>query len=200
MDSYVSVAEFRAVSRTSHTDEHIQAVLDSAKETIDEFLGRTFSVSMGETRVFGVDLDYVGSLHASMGIDDFVVGAEVDVQVGETPTSDFVDPPGDWWLGPVNPKMGWPYTEFHVKHAIPWQNRYVRVTGDWGWPRLPAPVKRAALLISQRTLQREVSPMGQLSAGGGPGAGEFGQVFVKKVDPDVQAWLRPYKRSHLLGW
>lgn len=69
----------------------------------------------------------------------------------------------------------------------------IKLTARYGWPSVPAPVKRAALLWGSRLWNRKSSPSGVV------GFGEFGAVRLTKIDPDVSELLAPYRdRGSLL--
>jgi len=67
----------------------------------------------------------------------------------------------------------------------------VRVTGVWGWPAVPDTIHEACLLQSSRLLARRDAPFGVA------GSAEVGSEvrLLAKVDPDVEAMLRPYVRA-----
>lgn len=65
----------------------------------------------------------------------------------------------------------------------------VQVTGVWGWPAVPDPVRQACQMQSSRMLQRRKSPEGVA------GWGEFGPLRISgRLDPDVAALLAPYRK------
>lgn len=70
----------------------------------------------------------------------------------------------------------------------------VQVTGTWGWPAVPAPVKQAARLLTHRIYKRQDSPLGVL------GGAEFGVAYVRRLDPDVEALLAPYRHGAGFGF
>lgn len=182
---------------TEAVDAQITEALATATQNIIEFLGRDFSVTMAEPRLFEVELDMLDSRFPSMQIDDLLpdtTDAKVEVTSGG-PTSDADWVPVDsstYWFGPLTRKRGWPLTRFFTRQRV--FGDHMRITADWGWQKLPDPVNRACVLSAQRIFKRSDSPLGQLDAT------EFGPVAVRGVDPDIQKWLRPYKREHTLGW
>jgi hypothetical protein len=71
--------------------------------------------------------------------------------------------------------------------------RTVKVTARYGWPAVPGPVKRAALIWGIRLWNRRSTPSGVV------GFGDFGAVRLTKIDPDVSELLAPYRdRGSLL--
>jgi hypothetical protein len=69
-----------------------------------------------------------------------------------------------------------------------WQPR-VRVTAQWGWPAIPDDISQATLIVATRLYRRKGSPEGVA------GFGDMGVVRLGRVDPDVQALLRPFMVS-----
>lgn len=64
----------------------------------------------------------------------------------------------------------------------------VRITGVWGWPSVPAPVKQAARIQVARIFKRTDSPFGVA------GVSDFGVMrLTARLDPDVQHMLEPYR-------
>lgn len=62
----------------------------------------------------------------------------------------------------------------------------LRVTGRWGWPRIPDPVEQATLILATRYFKRKDSPEGVM------GSADFGFVRMTRTDPDVAELIRPY--------
>jgi hypothetical protein len=67
----------------------------------------------------------------------------------------------------------------------------VKVTGTWGWPAIPPTIHQACLLQASRLLARRDAPFGIA------GSAETGSEMrlLAKVDPDVEAMLRPFVRK-----
>ena len=63
----------------------------------------------------------------------------------------------------------------------------IQITGTWGWPAIPADVTQACLTLAARLYRRKDSPEGVA------GFGDFGQIRISRIDPDVQALLDPYR-------
>jgi len=61
----------------------------------------------------------------------------------------------------------------------------VRVTAKWGWPAIPDVVYQATLIQAARLFHRKDSPEGVL------GSAEWGTIRLSRIDPDVQALVRP---------
>lgn len=198
---YVATSEVRRIAGTaasdSYTDEFYQQAVDTATEMIDEFCGRRFDQVLEDQRIYEVDLDYFGGRYPSMSVGDVLPSSLDDVVVeyardpNPSATWTAIDK-SEYWFGPNPLKEGRPYTEFFVKSQWRIQNQHIRITADWGWDEVPAPIVRAALILAVRSLKREDSPMGQLGT-----SNEQTGIFVRRVDPDIQNWIRPYRREYL---
>lgn len=66
-------------------------------------------------------------------------------------------------------------------------NARVRVTAKWGWPQIPAPIRDATEILAGRLFKRKDAPFGVA------GFGEFGQVSINRIDPDVERDLALYR-------
>jgi len=74
------------------------------------------------------------------------------------------------------------------------RTRLVEVSGVWGWPAVPLPVKQACRIQLGRIFKRVDSPTGTL------GFGDFGVARVpSKLDPDVAEMLGPYRHVGAFG-
>jgi hypothetical protein len=70
----------------------------------------------------------------------------------------------------------------------------VKVTGRWGWPEVPTPVRQACLIQASRLYKRSQSPEGVTGFGS-----EFGAIRLSaRPDPDVVALLAPYRLTAVL--
>lgn len=90
----------------------------------------------------------------------------------------------------------WPYTAIRVStlsgsaaNHFPLTRLSTRVTGVWGWPAIPAPVKRATILEALRILQQDQAPSGVHSSA------EVGAFLVEPdLHPTTKRALMPYRR------
>lgn len=64
----------------------------------------------------------------------------------------------------------------------------VRVTARWGWPAVPPRVKAATLLSASRYYARRNSPQGVV------GTADWGQITVRRSDPDYLAAISMFAR------
>ena len=95
----------------------------------------------------------------------------------------------------AKPLLGWPFTvletiPFRMQRWFPSWRRGVQVTGVWGWPAVPDPVRQATLIYAHKLFKRADSPLGvQAITPDAPG------VVIRKRDPDADALLAPYVRA-----
>ena len=96
----------------------------------------------------------------------------------------------DFYLTPFNetPKRAvWAAPGGAYRFPRRWKG--VQITGRFGWPEVPAPIREACLLQSARLFHRKDAVFG-VSA-----PGQFGQMIVKlPADPDVASLLEGYRR------
>lgn len=69
----------------------------------------------------------------------------------------------------------------------------VRVTARWGWPAVPPRVKEATLLQASRLYARRNSPQGVV------GSAEWGQITVRRSDPDYMSLVAQFVRPGFGG-
>lgn len=62
----------------------------------------------------------------------------------------------------------------------------LRVTGRWGFPAIPDPIKQANQILAARYFKRKDSPEGVM------GSADFGFIRMARTDPDVAELIRPY--------
>ncbi|MEU5938642.1 hypothetical protein ABZ807_05540 [Micromonospora sp. NPDC047548] len=99
-------------------------------------------------------------------------------------------------LTPINAaKLSRPWTRLAVDPASPVQPTgdefEVAITASWGWTATPGTVKSAVKLQASRFLSRRDSPYG---IAGSPDQGSELRLLAK-LDPDVEAMLKPFVRE-----
>lgn len=169
-------------------------VITTVSRMIDAYCNRHFFQST-EARTFEPD-DYLqlvlGANNDLVSVTSITIDEEGDGTYGKTLTA------GEYQLLPTSrtaPEQT-PITEVRALGAFLWpvplidqdQLDRVKITGVWGWPAVPAAVKRACLLQTARIARRQESPLGVA------GFGEFGAIRVSsQPDPDLRAMLAPYR-------
>jgi hypothetical protein len=99
---------------------------------------------------------------------------------------------------PVNNSLrDWPYTRLLAIGRYVWPYylpQACKITGVWGWPAVPSEVNQACIIQSSRIFVRKQSPFGIA------GTPELGTIRLSsRLDPDVEAFLRPMKRNNGLA-
>jgi len=194
---YASVQELSKtlnLTGTTYADQDLKLALGAAKTAINNRCGRVFTLGSSETRKYykAVSSDYVR-------IDDATTVTSVVVN-GQTLVQDT-----DYYLDPVAITFtGPPYDVLRAMPgtALPGYGPFgmstswgpVSVTGTFGWPTVPEPIKEATMIIGSKLLQRARSaPFAILSFGDG---GEAARLT--RSDPDVAMLLGPYTRSGMI--
>ncbi len=77
---------------------------------------------------------------------------------------------------------------------MPTYERSIKVTGQFGWPAVPAPISEATTLLASRLFKRaREAPLGVF------GLGVDGTtVRISRTDPDVAAMIAPYNRGRMM--
>lgn len=194
MARYVPVDDLkRHLSVTSSDwDVKLGETLDAVKAWIDAYCCRSFDQTT-EERLFDTENRRV----LTLGVRNDLVS--VDTLATDTNgdgTHDTTWATSDYQLLPINPTgpEQRPYSEVRAvgSNLFPsptWTGRrgLVSVTGTWGWPEVPEPVREATLIQAARVFKRREAPEGVL------GFDQFGTVRVSgRPDPDVQQQLADY--------
>ena len=186
-------------------DTDLHTAITAASRRIDRICSRSFGNSTGDRYLRTSDVAgespyltgrplrrvrYTGE--RSILIGD-TTSAAVTVAYADSPVPDeWLDWPTDqkMWLEPLNPKVGWPRQ--YLKTNYHWPGEYLRITADWGWATVPSEVQLAASMLAARLHRRVDSPLGVT------GSDEFGTMYVRKIDPDIQALLGEYITGSVL--
>lgn len=202
-DAYLTAVQFRARTRetSSANDTAIDAVLLSASRSIDGFCGREFNKSAAaESRMF--DTHGWAGPYGRYGYwrrDPVYPVLETGdmVSVASIASGDATGAFPDAWdtdtyaLAPRNAAAkGFPYTE--IGPGVRWSGwpltAYgVQVTGIFGWPSVPAPIKEACFLMANRLHSLWDAPFGF------SGGGEMGSLdMTMSITPIIAGMLAPY--------
>jgi hypothetical protein len=195
-NGYVTTAEARRyVGQNDNIDTtDLDEVITAVSRMIDAYCRRHFFQST-EARTFQPD-DYLmltlGANNDLVSVTSITIDEEGDGTYGKTLVST------EYQLQPTNRTAPEPVpvTMIRALGVFEWpvplidqdQLDRVKITGVWGWPAVPAAVKRACLLQTARIARRQESPLGVA------GFGEFGAIRVSsQPDPDLRAMLAPYR-------
>jgi len=179
--TYVSPDELKQslLLKADYADEDVANAVAAATRAIDSRTGRSFALgSPAEARTFEtVSKDWVE-------IDDLVSLTSVVVGGVALTTSQYQT---------VSPKVGWPIDALEALpgYQFPTRSRTIVVTGQFGWPSVPADVKAAAKIIAARVLRRvREATFGVIGLGF-----EGAAVHIALYDPDLDLLLGDYERS-----
>ena len=179
-NGYVTLADVKAELRltTATDDTRLERCVETASRFIDLLAGRVFyalGVSVSEVAGTGTDTIFIrDSANVTL------------VQESLTGLSAYVTVPASGWYTPFVDDR--PITRIIRSLGAVWaRGGRVRVTSNLQWPSPPKPIETATLIEAVRLFKRPDSPEGVL-------AGDFGAARLSRVDPDVLALVRPYKR------
>jgi hypothetical protein len=179
-------------------DLDVGDVLDAASRKVDEFCGRRFylDVDANQVRYYSPDDPY------TLRVDDIsVITTLKSDDAGDgtfentwTLNTDYVREP----LNAASDLEPWSKLCVHPSgaHFFPTGfPRSVELTGQFGWPAVPSPVRMATKMVAHRFLKRlREAPHGVV------GFGMDGAVVrMMSIDPDVEDLLTPYSRKVLVA-
>lgn len=187
-DPYVDLISFKTMVGVDASDTRSDAVMTekllAASRQVDQWCGRFFGQSAEEA------LSFTACHLGGLIVDDLVSVTEV---VTELRPGVFGSPwlLPDYQLTPVNAAQRLePYTGIR---SLLWASiGTIRITGVWGWPSVPDPVREATALQANRLWKRAQAPFGIAGALGG--GAELGQIIaISSLDPDVKSLLAPFR-------
>lgn len=205
VQNYITEDEFRAYIRDTTTvdADAINNAIDSASRRVEGICGRHF-YQHTDVQYFSPDPGNLWRLK----LDDMDLattdGLTVQCEFDNTGTYSTTYAFGtDFIAQPINQSVNgiedWPFTELQTLGKI-WPMRVagfyrdtVKVTGTWGWPAIPAAVKRATAIIAvQQYKQPADAPFGYVGLNG------WGPTQVKGTSNAVLDMLQPYKKHTTL--
>lgn len=169
-------------------DEALRDAIEQASRAIDDRCGRRFyldgatSARVLRTRGRVVPDDGSGDgdvlLIPDAGAEPTLVEASHDRVTWSTVTGWFSLPDGAAVDGQAVTGL--------IRDRADWSARWMRVTAQWGWPSIPAPIANATLLLANRRFVRLDSPEGVA------GWANEGQIRISRFDPDIEDLVSPY--------
>ena len=172
-------------------DTALEAAILTASRMIDDYTGRFFyrdgTTAAPVTRYYTPDSWYITNL------DDFVSLNQIALDDDFDQTYTTILAASDYLIDPVNnARRGWPYNRITAidRYIFPYAYPHsVRVQAVWGWPSVPAEISMATKLQASRLFIRRQSPFGIA------GTPEIGTVrLTSRLDPDVEALIRPFRK------
>ncbi len=174
-------------------DAGLEAAILTASRMIDDYTGRFFyrdgTTAAPVTRYYTPDSWYITNL------DDFVSLNQIALDDDFDQTYTTILAASDYLIEPINnARRGWPYTRIVAidRYIFPYAYpQSVRVQAVWGWPSIPAEIAMATKIQASRLFIRRQSPFGIA------GTPELGTVrLTSRLDPDVEALIRPFKKMN----
>lgn len=169
-------------------DAALEAVIEGASRAIDGMTLRKFHLNaVDETRYFQADELY------ELWVDDLVSVTTLMTDSDWDGTAETTWTTAQFELWPPNAALdGEPYCRIDVTQAsgLSWPlklKRGVKITGKFGYPATPKPIKEACLILAARLFSRKDAVFGTV------GSGEF-QKDLAEIDPDVKRLLTPFMR------
>ena len=197
-NGYATLAELKSSLTITDTsdDALLELAITSTSRMIDDFTGRFFYAN--GTSQSPVIRYYTPNDPWSLAVDDFVSISQIATDDNFNQTWSTVWATSDFMVEPINnPRRGWPYTRLLATGRYVWPYylpQACKITGVWGWPAVASEVNQACIIQSSRIFVRKQSPFGIA------GTPELGTVRLSsRLDPDVEAFLRPIKRNNGLA-
>lgn len=181
-DPYATLAKLKSYLSITDTVDDAEATdaLDSVSREIEQFTKRQFNKQVTATaRLFGRE----AILRGVAWVDDFhtITDLVIATDDGDDGAYSEVWTSSEFELEPlngiVNGETGWPFYRIRPLNGqrFPtWVDRApLRVTAQWGWNAVPAPVRQACLILASETLKLKDAPFGVA------GFGDMGVVRVR---------------------
>jgi hypothetical protein len=190
---YVSLEEFKDSAKIPATettrDDLILKRIRAASRAIDDAAGRRFWLDDTATaRTFSARGNVVRTEDGDLFLIDDLGAAPTLVETGAGGSYSTVAASA-YETNPDNALVrGWPVTGLlRLNSSWPKGGGYrLRVTGRWGWPRIPDPIEQATQILAARLFKRKDSPEGVM------GSSDMGFIRMARTDPDVAELIRPY--------
>ena len=193
-EEYVTLAELRQWIGVgdSYDDPILSAAIATAENQVDEFCGRTFTLTdtvearwLDGTAYDGMILPY--DIATTTGLlvstDDNFDGIAETLW---TINTHFTLLPANG-IGPDG-RSGWPYTQIRNVRStrwFPYGANAIQITARWGWTTVPANVRQATLILAAETVKLKDAPLGVA------GFGDLGLIRVRE-NPIVARLLSRY--------
>lgn len=190
---YATVAALKARLgiTDSDDDDDLNDLLDAVSRAIDRHCFQAFYLESADTT-----RRYTAVRPGAVFLDPFVSITSLATDDNLDRTYATLWDTADYDLAPANAAIsGRPYDWLltapgATSREFPLSSLSVRVVARFGWPAVPADIRRATLLLGARLYKRKDAPFG---VAGLKRAGDL-RIF-DKTDPDVIQLLEPYVRA-----
>jgi hypothetical protein len=192
-NGYCTLAELKAALRIADSvdDSLLERCVEAASRQIDNTCDRRFYAD-GSTsaRIYEASNSY------TVLVDDISTTTGLIVKIDTTGDGTYnqtLTANSDYRIDPPNgTTTGYPIRTLRALDTLfPVDSRgraLVEVTANWGWPgTVPHAVREATVILSSRLFKRYDSPLGVA------GFGDLGVITVRRVDPDVENLVAPYR-------
>lgn len=174
-------------------DTALEAAILTASRMVDDYTGRFFY--RDGTTAAPVVRYYTAQDWYTCNTDDFVSISQIATDDNFDQLYTTIWESNDYMVEPVNnPRRGWPLSRLLAidSYIFPYNlPQSVKVTAVWGWPSIPAEITMATKLQASRLFIRRQSPFGIA------GTPEIGTVrLTSRLDPDVEALIRPFRKMN----
>jgi hypothetical protein len=174
-------------------DTALEAAILTSSRMIDDYTGRFFY--RDGTTAAPVVRYYTAQDWYTCNVDDFVSLTQIATDDNFDQLYTTIWQSDDYMVEPVNnPRRGWPLSRLLAidSYIFPYNlPQSVKVTAVWGWPSIPAEIQMAAKLQASRLFIRRQSPFGIA------GTPDLGTVRLSsRLDPDVEALIRPFRKMN----
>lgn len=191
-NAYCTLSDVKASLRITDTidDALIENSINAASRMIDQYCNRYFySSSAGEVRYFQANDGFV------CWIDDAQSITTLETSSTDPLLFDTTWQSADYQVMPANRYANgayYPITAITAtdNYLFPvWADiALVKVTGQFGWPSVPEPIKFAAIIQASRLFKRLESPLGVA------GVSDMGIMRVgSSIDGDVAQLINPFR-------
>lgn len=199
VNGYTTLALLRAFmgAPTTPSDELLEAAINAASRSIDNYCGRRFWLDGS-----AVARTFVATSSTSLAVPDGIgttAGLVVKTDLAGDGTFETTWAATDYELLPIEAPVAFPeaepWTEIRAISSLVFpaatasgRSDRVQITAKWGWPAVPDSISYACRLKAARLVSRKDSPQGVA------GFGDFGPVrLTSREDADVVLLLDPYR-------
>ena len=190
---YILIDELKDALNIDVTDERrdaaLNSLINSASRSVDDYCGRYFGQvgAVGDPVVRTFESTCDGAV-----IDDLVSMTLLEGQYGTSWTTLSAS---FYYTAPRNAATRVPAQPYTVIKANPFYDlpEVIRITGVWGWPDIPQPIRDATLLQSVRLFKSKDVALGVIG-----GADNMGVLRLSSaLHPDAAFLCAPFQRLSL---